>query len=225
MPEYRRDLPLRPAFMRGRPLSDKGYPVPYFVAWIDGKPDFRVIDPVRMSKCVREHRCWLCGLPLPKKHTVFVIGPMCLVNRISSEPPSHWECARYAVRACPFLVRPKAHRREANLPADTSHAAGLPIARNPGVIALWQCSTWERLPVKGTLFGVGEPESIEFWTEGREARADEVAESFWSGVDILQKDAEKGGAANAVHLAWLVDRALPLLPEGAFIPARRALLS
>jgi hypothetical protein len=32
------ELPLR---MRGLPLDERGYPVPWFVAWIDGKPEFR----------------------------------------------------------------------------------------------------------------------------------------------------------------------------------------
>src|SRR6266403_923711 len=101
-----------PARMRALPVDHRGFPVPYFVGWVDGVPDHRTADPKKMKRCVEEGRCWLCGEPLGK-WLACVIGPMCAINRNTSEPASHKDCALYAVKACPFLTRPYARRREA----------------------------------------------------------------------------------------------------------------
>src|SRR5262245_17927108 len=105
-----RDIPL-PARMARLPISPAGYPVPWFVATIKGEPDFRVIGPDKIARAVRADLCWLCGQTLGR-FKAFVGGPMCAVNRTSAEPPSHRECAEYAVRACPFLTRPRMRRNE-----------------------------------------------------------------------------------------------------------------
>jgi hypothetical protein len=34
-----------PDRFKGLQISDEGYPIPYFVGWVDGKPDFRLADP------------------------------------------------------------------------------------------------------------------------------------------------------------------------------------
>src|SRR5690348_7959044 len=104
-----------PARIRKLPISDEGYPVPAFVEWIDCKPDFRVINGQHFRRCVEFKRCWLCGEPLGKFMT-FVIGPMCGINRVSSEPPCHHDCALYSVKACPFLSQPRMRRNEKDLP-------------------------------------------------------------------------------------------------------------
>jgi hypothetical protein len=103
-----RDIPIPPR-MAKRPISDRGFPVPWFVAKINGIWDFRAIEPGRIARAYNKNLCWLCGEPLGK-FVAFVIGPMCSINRISSEPPSHRDCAEYAVRACPFLTQPRAAR-------------------------------------------------------------------------------------------------------------------
>lgn len=72
------DMPPRIARL---PVNDAGYPVPWFVAWIDGKPDFRVIGPAKLPKAVKEGRCWICGDKITGPTVAFVIGPMCAVNR------------------------------------------------------------------------------------------------------------------------------------------------
>src|SRR5258708_1131539 len=108
------------------PKDQRGYHVPWFVAWIDGVPDFRVIGGGKLPHAVREKLCWVCGQPLGG-FMAFMIGPMCAVNRISSEPPSHRECAVYSARVCPFLSNPEMKRRETNLPPARVEAAGIPI--------------------------------------------------------------------------------------------------
>lgn len=93
------------------PLTDKiarlpiarGFPIPWFVARLkDGTAEFRAADSLKMEKALSQRRCWVCGDTLGYEMT-FVIGPMCAINRVSSEPPSHYECARWSARNCPFL--------------------------------------------------------------------------------------------------------------------------
>ena len=71
------DIPDR---MRRLKISDEGFPVPWFVGYVDGKPDFRTMDGDKLIIAVRHKRCWMCGQPLGK-HLTFAIGPMCTVNR------------------------------------------------------------------------------------------------------------------------------------------------
>ena len=41
------------------PVSGKGFPIPWFVAWIDGVPDFRVVERGRFAEAVKRKRCWV----------------------------------------------------------------------------------------------------------------------------------------------------------------------
>ena len=41
---YAKGLPERPDHIMRLPVDGRGYPVPYFASYFDGKPDFRVID-------------------------------------------------------------------------------------------------------------------------------------------------------------------------------------
>lgn len=211
---YRDDLPQRPERMARLPLDERGYPIPFFVGYVGGRPDFRVFDPHKLKACVERHVCWLCGDPLGRYQT-YAIGPMCAVNRVSSEPPSHLECARYAARACPFLVRPRAQRREANFPDDARATAGVMVTRNPGVVALWTSKEPPHLfrAPGGFLFRVGEPCSVEWFAEGRPATPSEVRESFDSGVEILRGVAREQQQGAEAHLDREVARALAYLPE------------
>jgi len=177
-----------PERMKKLPVDERGFPVPYFVSWIDGKPEFRVMDPGAFARCIKERACWLCGETLGA-NMAFVLGPMCAVNKVNSEPPSHLDCALYAARACPFLSRPHAKRRELDLPgtAGYQHAAGLPILRNPGAVAVWVTKSYEVVKVdNGILFDVGPPLHVFWYCEGRTARRAEVIASIDSGLPILE---------------------------------------
>ena len=107
------------------PRDDRGYPVPWFVAWVGGKPEFRCADSAKFARAVKQKRCWICGEQLDPRQHVFVIGPMCMVNRITSEPPCHESCAIFSVRNCSFLTRPAAQYRAANLPAESEQPPSL----------------------------------------------------------------------------------------------------
>lgn len=202
-----------PDRLRHLPVNDQGYPVPYFVPYVDGKPEFRGFDGEKMRICVRHKRCWLCGEPLGK-HMVFVIGPMCAVNRVSAEPPSHRSCAQFAVQACPFLTQPKMRRNDKDMP-EHLEPAGLMLKRNPGVTMMW---TTQRYTIfkdgrGGALFNVGEPESVEFFCEGRKANHAEIMESINSGLPILRGMAEKDGPDAVAELQQMYDRAMELVPS------------
>jgi hypothetical protein len=101
---------------------ERGYPVPWFVAWVNGHADFRVIDSPKLPLAVRNSLCWICGQPLLGKRA-YLIGPMCAVNRVSAEPPSHVRCAEWSARACPFLTRPHADGASAG-PRSSTHRRG-----------------------------------------------------------------------------------------------------
>lgn len=186
----RPELPEMPVRMRTRPIDARGYPVPFFVAWIDGVPDFRVTDGRKLAACVNRRLCWLCGEQLGR-YGVFVLGPMCALNRTTSEPPCHRDCAIYAARACPFLTRPDAKRRAANLPEDHQEPAGIGLKRNPGVALVWVTREWSLMSAEGhgsqpgVLFQVGDPLETLWFAEGRGATREECEHSIETGLPLL----------------------------------------
>lgn len=78
------DLESLPVRMRTLPIDERGYPVPWFVAWVDGKPEFRAMDPNKFRRAIKEKLCWVCGNQLGV-YMVFVAGCMCGINRTSTE--------------------------------------------------------------------------------------------------------------------------------------------
>jgi len=221
-----RDVPM-PQRIKWLPVSPKGYPTPWFVCWLledlDGephpvhpdtpgaKPDFRVVAPGRIALAYKANRCWICGQPLGS-HRVYNIGPMCVVNRVTSEPPSHRECAEYAAKACPFLTNPREKRNEKNL-MEGATAAGMMIARNPGVVALYE--TKHAKPFRagdGWLFRLGPPDRLDWYAEGRVATHHEVMESIRTGLPLLMAEAEKDGPEAMRELEKMYGEAMPFLP-------------
>jgi hypothetical protein len=84
-----------------------GYPVPFFQMWIDGKPDFRVIDPEKVGRCVNEKLCAICGVHLGE-FCYFIGGNLCKDNHLFVDPAMHEQCADFSTRACAFLSGKKA---------------------------------------------------------------------------------------------------------------------
>ena len=192
--ELRPGLPPLPRHMADLPIDRRGYPVPFFVALVNGEPDHRVVDPRARWQCMRFGLCWLCGKPLGT-FRAFVVGPICAINRISSEPPSHLNCARYAVQACPFLSHPHAKRREACLPHEVKEPAGIHLTRNPGVALILATRTYTPFRVgDGMLFEIGPAESMGWYAEGRPATREEVKASIAGGLPSLIEAARVDGA-------------------------------
>jgi hypothetical protein len=201
-----RELVSLPDSMASLPVDVRGYPVPAFVAWIDGEPDFRVIKPGWLGECVRRNKCWLCGGHLGVRKW-FVIGPMCAITRTTSEPPSHRLCAEFAVKNCPFLTKPMAKRNERDLPETRVTPAGRHIERNPGVVCVWETKHYGIFKDGNgrPLFDVGDPTGATFWREGRLARQEEVLESVTSGLHHLWAEAEGQGPPAQQALARQIE--------------------
>jgi hypothetical protein len=209
-----RNVPM-PQRIKDLPVSEKGFPVPWFVAWIDGVPDFRVAQQARVAQAVRHKRCWICGQKLGR-YFAFVVGPMCIINRTVSEPPSHSDCAAFAATACPFLVSPRMRRREAGLPEDRIPAPGQPIMRNPGAIAVWVTKSYEPFQAEGgALFSFGDPVDVMWFAEGREATRAEVQNSINSGLPLLREAAEQGGPEAVEELVRMTAHSVRYLPVEA----------
>ena len=205
-----RNLPI-PDRMRHLPISEEGSPIPFFVPYYDGRPEFRGFDPDKLRVCVQHKRCWLCGQPLGR-FMVFTIGPMCAVNRVSAEPPSHYTCASYATKACPFLAQPRMRRNEKDLP-EHLEPAGIMLRRNPGVTLLWVTRHYKPFKADGgVLFHVGEPYRVEFYAEGRAATHDEIMASIDSGMPTLRAMAERDGGDAIPELEKMYAKAMELVP-------------
>lgn len=216
------DVP-RPRGVDRLPVDHRGYPVPWFAAWLDeddnevppgqGEPEFRVVGSDRLYRALTLARCWICGLPTARD-VAFVAGPMCAINRTSAEPPSHVECADYAARVCPFLTHPKATRREANMPAGED-PPGIMLRRNPGVALVWitRRNAWRlrRTGDGGVLCDIGEPTETRWYHAGQPATRAQVDASIEEGLPELEKHVR--GTNERLELARLIHRASRHLPK------------
>lgn len=205
-----------PERMKHLPFDERGYVVPWFVDWIDGKPEFRAMDQRKWRSAIRENRCWVCGGVLGVMK-VFVAGCMSGVNRTSSEPPSHYDCAKWSVLNCPFLSNPKMVRREDEVINNESMreaAPGFAITRNPGVTMLWVTRQYETFPdgKGGRLIQMGEPGRVEWYREGRPATRAEVEESIDTGLPNLVALAQQEKGAME-HLNRAIVRFQKYLPK------------
>lgn len=97
-----------PRALRKRPKDRRGYPIP-FIVLIDAnkRPHFTINNGNRVLVAGRKKLCGLCGEKL-RRDVAFVGGPICFLSPMGafSDPPMHAECARYAIRVCPYLAAP-----------------------------------------------------------------------------------------------------------------------
>ena len=134
-----------PDRMKSLPKDNRGFPVPWFVAWVDGKPDFRCVAEGKIEQSLKRGLCWICGQPLGRYKT-FVTGPLCAVYGTAAEPPAHRDCGRFSAVTCPFLIRPRMRRNPKDLASDAPHPAGQMIERNPGIVLLWTTKFFSARP-------------------------------------------------------------------------------
>lgn len=217
------NLPSPPIRIARLPKDERGYPIPWFVAWLreggecsrhaeGAKADFRILANGKRELAVKKRLCWVCGEPLGV-HQVFTIGPMCAVNRVTMEPPSHRACAEYSVKACPFLTVPARRRNDAGLDEIQHQVAGIMIARNPGAMALWESAYRPFKVNNGWLIKIGEPTRVDWWARGRQATRAEIEEAIAAGYPELMKMAEVEGPEAIAELELLrrdAERHLPV---------------
>lgn len=212
MSEIRADIhAMAPDRIRRLPIDQRGFPVPFFATWIDGKPDFRVVRPEKRSACFRHKHCWICGEPLGR-YLAFAIGPMCVVNRTTSEPAQHLECAQFAAKACPFLTNPASRRRASGMP-DTDDMPGEPLLRNPGAVAVYVTRSYRPFDAgNGYLFRLGEPTAVHWYKHGEEATREQIDGAMASGLPAIMKIAEDEGSEAVAALNQYVAEARQWLP-------------
>lgn len=209
-----RHVPMPPR-IKALPVSPTGYPVPWFVAWIDGLPDFRVIASGKVSQAHLKRRCWVCGEPMGR-YKAMTLGPMCVVNRTVSEPPSHRDCAVFSAIACPFLSKPRMRRREAGLPETAQDMPGIALKRNPGACAVWVTERyWPFRAGDGVLFSFDDPVEVLWFAHGRAATRDEVQASIDGGLPLLEANARTGGERAMKVLRRATATAMKYLPIAA----------
>ena len=218
------ELPEMPARIARLRRDARGYPVPWFVEWFKAgervereepgaEPDFRYADLSFRWRGFHNGRCWICGDHLGT-HKVYAIGPLCVINRVTSEPASHRECAEFAARACPFLVRPRQKRNKKGLD-DDAQAPGIMIDRNPGCVCLYETPLARAFsvgPGQGWLIRLDEPTRIDWWAEGRQATRAEIEASIESGFPLLMEMAEEQGPAAIAELMKMSVDAMCYLP-------------
>lgn len=210
------EFPDLPGRMQGLPVDHRGFPVPWFVAWVDGKPVFPAMDSDKLRQAIQFGKCWVCGQPLGR-FKYWVIGPMCVINRVSSEPPSHQECALFSVKNCPFLSNPRMGR----VPRDKyggKAAAGIMLDRNPGATAMIETQgpiSYHSDGRGGVLFEVKPIASVSWWACGRPATAEEVRHSIATGLPALREIAQAEGPQSLKVLGRRIEEAAEWLPKDA----------
>ena len=210
----RPELGEMPLNMLSLPVDERGYPIPWFVATlVDGSRDFRVMDARKRERAHLDRVCWVCGSRLGANFT-FVVGPMCAINSVSAEPPSHKGCAEWSVRNCPFLVRPHMVRRANDLPEEYAEVPGM-IPRNPGVTLAWTARSYKLAPQGDNyVFVMGKPTEVSWWREGRAATHEEARESMESGLPKFI-EACKGDGRLLEQVQRDYERACQLMPARA----------
>lgn len=210
MPKIRNEcLPL-PVGMLGRHIDHRGFPVPWFVTrkTENGEWDFVNIESERFNTAIRSRLCWVTGTPLGRHHA-FVIGPMCVVNQVSGDPPVKRDIAVWSSNVCPFLSRPLSKRPVNRNEGDQR---GLMVMENPGINAVYVVKAGS-YKIKDGLFHLPEPESLEWYTKGRPATLDEVLEAVGRGIYRLEEMASQEGAEALKLLNKYKDRALKIIVE------------
>lgn len=95
-----------PRQMRALMRDKRGYPVPYTVLRdSDGVPHFAVNDSARVSRCIKEKRCAICGTRI-ERELWLIGGPLSAFHPHGAfrDPALHYECAKYALQVCPYLA-------------------------------------------------------------------------------------------------------------------------
>jgi hypothetical protein len=207
------NLPEAPPRIAKLPLDKRGYPVPWFVEWFNGEPDFRVISDAKRRRAFSVDLCWICGERMGV-HQVFAVGPMCLINLTTAEPALHRDCAEYAVKACPFLTQPRRRRNDAEALPEGAHVDGVMIERNPGVTALVEAKGARRFSDRngGWLIRLVQPTRVDWWAHGRQATLEEVRASIDSGAPLLMGPARAEGEEAVHELKRLTAEAAKWLP-------------
>lgn len=125
----------------------QGFPVGFMFSENKGVPDFKTIDPRKVAACVRHDLCGLCGTRLGIVVTT-VGGIVTAQQRTSTDPPFHYECARYACGVCPFILGRSGYSKQTQEEMADVKMAGFTLLDKTTKMALltsFVCN-WETVP-------------------------------------------------------------------------------
>jgi hypothetical protein len=128
------------------PVDERGYVIPFFVTYVDGKPDFRLLDIRKQNKCITKRLCPVCGRKLPKDSMFFIGGIKTFTNRVCTDPGMHRVCAEYSLMTCPHMYLEKAQRREKGLEGLQVINTKLLDPGKPQQIYLIKASKYKKIP-------------------------------------------------------------------------------
>lgn len=101
--------------------------------------------------------------------------------------------------------------------------AGIPLARNPGAVAVWITDRFWPIQVEnGTLYRFGASSEVLWFARGRVATRSEVKDSFASGLPILRDHAQAEGRAAMADLERRVAVATRYLPPAGEVAGEQA---
>lgn len=126
-----------PPFLSHLRVDDRGYPVPFFVPWKDGIPQFLYMDQKKQELSMERNLCHICGKKLNKDYAYVITGPVGLMNRVVSDPPMHRECAEFSLAVCPHMLYHRAERKTDEAPAS------IHVKEKPTHLFLIRCSKWK----------------------------------------------------------------------------------
>lgn len=140
---FKLDIPKELSHLK---IDERGYPIPYFVSFINGKTEFRFIDQQRLEMIISRKVCHICGKKLLAGAFYFIAGPVGLKNRISTDAAMHRVCAEFSLRACPHLYLKKADRRDNDTLGKiiSSHETAI-IMDKPNELYLVKCDKYTRI--------------------------------------------------------------------------------
>jgi predicted 2-oxoglutarate/Fe(II)-dependent dioxygenase YbiX len=165
-----RDIEMPDAIKR-LPVSDTGFPVPWFTQWfLNGKPSVPGVGvpDLRITDFNKRHhsdgtQCWICGEPLGE-HKAFLISEDVVKTRVHDEPPSHRDCAIFAAKACPFIVNPQMRRNRKDMPLAVDARSG-----HPAKYCVWVTNKFAIENRGGRRFWrFGEAEEVLWFSKGKQ---------------------------------------------------------
>ena len=190
-----RELRNIPDSMAALPLDGRGLPVPHFVPWFDGEPDFSRVKPGALEFSHQNNLCWLCNEFLGVSKWFILDDITRCINRTASHLPSHRACAEFAAKNYPCMTQ-------------AQH----------GCSCLWETNAYRVFTdLEGRItIDIGEASGATFWCDGRKASQEQVLESVRNSIGKLQAEAIGNGPMAMVELVrkvedfrrWL-DRVLP----------------
>ena len=94
------------------PKDARGYPIPYIVAYRDGKPDFTTQDAEKFEDCLKNKKCHVCGEVMTKGF-FYIASDMTPDSGVFNftDPAICIDCAWYSIKVCPFMANPNAKHK------------------------------------------------------------------------------------------------------------------